>query len=138
MLATEFGIGVRNGCFCAHPYLAHLLGLTQGELAQVAACMAAGDRSAIPGMVRVSFGAYNTREEVDTLADALERIAGGGYRGDYVQDPASGEYAALGWSPPDVPFFSARPDRTAAQGTAQGVPRSVVAAVMSAVRRRRA
>ena len=27
VLADEHGIGVRSGCFCAHPYVAHLLGL---------------------------------------------------------------------------------------------------------------
>jgi selenocysteine lyase/cysteine desulfurase len=28
ILGCEGGIGVRNGCFCAHPYVVHLLGLT--------------------------------------------------------------------------------------------------------------
>jgi selenocysteine lyase/cysteine desulfurase len=31
ILGAEWGIGVRNGCFCAHPYLLHLLGLSAEE-----------------------------------------------------------------------------------------------------------
>ena len=31
-LSAEHGIGVRHGCFCAHPYLMRLLGLTPDEI----------------------------------------------------------------------------------------------------------
>jgi selenocysteine lyase/cysteine desulfurase len=106
VLATEYGIGVRNGCFCAHPYLIKLLGLTHGEVQQFRARMAAGDRSATPGMVRVSFGSYNTFEEVDVLVDALTRIARGEYQGNYEQDRASGEYSAVGFAPDPAAYFS--------------------------------
>ena len=34
-LSAEFAIGVRHGCFCAHPYLVRLLGLGERELAQL-------------------------------------------------------------------------------------------------------
>ena len=60
----------------------------------------------MPGMVRVSFGSYNSFEDVDALADALERIARGDVRGDYVQDRASGEYAARGFAPDTATCFS--------------------------------
>lgn len=106
VLGTEFGIGVRNGCFCAHPYLVRLLDLTHEDVAQHRARLAAGDRGAMPGMVRVSFGTYNTFEEVDRLADALRRIARGEYRGEYKQDRASGEYSAQGWAPDPASFFA--------------------------------
>lgn len=109
VLGTEFGIGVRNGCFCAHPYLIQLLGLTHDEVLQVRSSMAAGDRSALPGLVRVSFGIYNTMAEVDLLADALSRISRGSYHGDYHQDLASGEYSALRWSPKIAEYFSISP-----------------------------
>ena len=33
-LSAEFGIGVRHGCFCAHPYLVRLLGLSADEIAR--------------------------------------------------------------------------------------------------------
>jgi selenocysteine lyase/cysteine desulfurase len=36
ILSAEFGIGVRNGCFCAHPFLMHLLELSPEGGAQPA------------------------------------------------------------------------------------------------------
>ncbi len=90
VLSAEHGIGVRNGCFCAHPYLMHLLGLTPAVAQAVRARMATGDRRGMPGMVRVSFGLHNTREDVDRLVDALQQIACGALRAHYQQDRASG------------------------------------------------
>jgi selenocysteine lyase/cysteine desulfurase len=98
VLGAEFGVGVRNGCFCAHPYMLHLLGLTYADVAEVRASIAAGDYSAVPGMVRLSFSCYNTLAEVDLVADALGSIARGAYSGSYDVDPASGEYLPRGWS----------------------------------------
>ena len=34
--SAEYGIGVRHGCFCAHPYLLRLLGLSPAEVAATA------------------------------------------------------------------------------------------------------
>jgi cysteine desulfurase/selenocysteine lyase len=99
VLATEFGIGVRSGCFCAHPYLTRLLHLAQHDVDAVRVRLAAGDRASLPGMVRASFGAYNTVEEIDALVAALRAISAGDYRGNYVLDRANGEYAAAGWEP---------------------------------------
>jgi selenocysteine lyase/cysteine desulfurase len=99
VLSAEYGIGVRSGCFCAHPYLTHLLGLTKADAQRVRAEMAAADRSHVPGMVRISFGMYNTFDEVDLLIDSLSKIARGEFRGKYDQDRGSGEYSARGWAP---------------------------------------
>lgn len=99
ILSAEYGIGVRNGCFCAHPYIVHLLGLSRSEIERVRREIRAKNRSNMPGMVRVSFGIYNTAEEIDTLVEALVRIARGKYRGRYIQDPVSGEYHPAGWQP---------------------------------------
>lgn len=98
VLGAEFGIGVRNGCFCAHPCMLHLLGLTEAESAHVRDRISAGDHSAIPGMVRLSFGCYNTLAEVDLVADALGSVARGAYRGTYEVDAATGEHLPRGWS----------------------------------------
>jgi selenocysteine lyase/cysteine desulfurase len=106
VLGTEFGIGVRNGCFCAHPYLIRLLGLTADEVQQVRTAMAAGDGRAMPGLVRVSFGAYNIFEEVDALVEALGKIARGEFRGEYVQDRATGEYVTRDFSPDPALYFN--------------------------------
>jgi selenocysteine lyase/cysteine desulfurase len=99
ILGHEFGIGVRNGCFCAHPYILHLLGLDAAQTQHVRDEMLAHNRAHMPGLVRASFGLYNTLAEVDYLVEALTKIACGEYKGDYVQDRASGDYAPRGWQP---------------------------------------
>lgn len=105
-LASEYGIGVRNGCFCAHPYLIRLLGLSQGEVEHVRGTMASGDRSTVPGLVRISFGMYNSLDDIDRLAMALERIATGRLGATYRQDRDSGEYFAEGLAMNPADAFS--------------------------------
>ncbi len=99
ILGHEFGIGVRSGCFCAHPYLLHLLQVDHVEADTVRQQMLAGDRSNMPGMIRASFGLYNTIEEVDALIDAIIKIVKGEYSGDYVQNISTGEFVPRGWEP---------------------------------------
>ncbi len=106
ILGYEFGIGVRSGCFCAHPYILHLLGLNEDEAGQVRSRMLAGDRSEMPGLIRASFGLYNSLEDVDILEDALQRIVRGEYRGRYVQDRTSGEFIPDEWNPKFEEHFS--------------------------------
>jgi selenocysteine lyase/cysteine desulfurase len=106
ILGYEFGIGVRSGCFCAHPYILHLLGLTYNQAQDVRRRMLAGDRTEMPGMVRISFGLYNTKADVDELIDALHRISGGKYLGKYNQNKATGEYIPENWSPDFSHYFS--------------------------------
>lgn len=105
VLGYEFGIGVRSGCFCAHPYILHLLGLTESEAAQVRNNMLAGDRSNMPGMIRASFGLYNTTSEIDILLDALQKIINGDYKGHYHQTISTGEYIPEGWEPKFDQYF---------------------------------
>lgn len=105
VLGYEFGIGVRNGCFCAHPYILHLLRLTPDETDRVRAEMLAHDRSEMPGLVRASFGLYNTLEEVDEFVAALEQILRGEYHGRYHQNRASGDYVPDGWEPEFERYF---------------------------------
>ena len=106
ILAHEHGIGVRNGCFCAHPYLLRLLGVPPEEAARHQADIERGDRSRIPGAVRASLGIYNTQEEVDALVEALTRVARGEYAGAYVLDPATGDYSPQGYRVCFEEFFS--------------------------------
>ena len=105
ILGHEFGIGVRSGCFCAHPYILHLLGLSKAEATEVRNRIMSGDRSEMPGLIRASFGLYNTLEEVDILVDALTRISLGEYKGNYIQNKATGEYSPVGWEPNFVDYF---------------------------------
>ena len=105
ILGYEFGIGVRNGCFCAHPYILQLLGVSPDETERVRLNMLAHDRRNNPGLVRASFGMYNTLEEVDAFVEALEKIVRSEYKGTYVQDPASGDFFPDGWEDSYEDFF---------------------------------
>ncbi|MFW6098056.1 MAG: aminotransferase class V-fold PLP-dependent enzyme, partial [Chloroflexota bacterium] len=106
ILGHEFGIGVRNGCFCAHPYILRLMQISSQEIAGIRGRLRAGDRRENPGLVRASFGLYNTLEEVDVFASALEKIRDGRYRGRYRQDPASGDFVPADWRPNFSDFFA--------------------------------
>ncbi|HEX6383978.1 MAG TPA: aminotransferase class V-fold PLP-dependent enzyme [Anaerolineae bacterium] len=106
ILGHEFGIGVRNGCFCAHPYILRLLQLSPAEVARLEARMRAGNRRQNPGLVRASFGLYNTLAEVDTFVTALSKILRGEYAGHYRQDPASGEFVPENWTPEFADYFA--------------------------------
>lgn len=106
ILGYEFGIGVRSGCFCAHPYILHLLGLTPTEAAAARARILTQDRSEMPGMIRASFGLYNTFEEIDAFAEALTHIVHGEYKGQYYQERATGEYKPINWQPRFEEYFA--------------------------------
>jgi len=64
ILGYEGGIGVRSGCFCAHPYVVHLLDLEAEAEAAWRQQILDGDRSNMPGMVRISFGCYNNHPQL--------------------------------------------------------------------------
>jgi hypothetical protein len=49
---------------------------------------------------------YNTLEEVDQFAEALEKIVRGEYLGRYVQDAASGDFVPEGWEARFENFFT--------------------------------
>jgi selenocysteine lyase/cysteine desulfurase len=76
-LSAEHAIGVRHGCFCAHPYLLRLLALEPAEVAEYHAAVLRGDRRHVPGAVRASAGLSTTRADVDRFLDAVARIATG-------------------------------------------------------------
>jgi selenocysteine lyase/cysteine desulfurase len=106
ILGYEFGIGIRNGCFCAHPYVLHLLNITPEKSREVRQKIISGDRSDMPGFLRASFGLYNSYAEVDTLIDALHQIQAGKFKGEYLQDSATGDYSPRGWEPKFEQQFS--------------------------------
>ncbi len=106
VLGYEFGIGVRNGCFCAHPYLLDLLGVQEEQAEQVRTQILQGDRREVPGLVRISFGLYNTRAEVDGLMAGLACVSARAWKGDYVQDCASGQFAPRNWDVKMEEWFS--------------------------------
>jgi len=92
ILSFEGGIGVRNGCFCAHPYILRLLEVSPNDVEMHVSNVLKGNRSQLPGLVRVSFGIYNTRADIDALIEMLQKILIGDYKDDYQLDTATGEY----------------------------------------------
>ena len=103
-LSAEFGIGVRHGCFCAHPYLLRLLGLSAGEVASYRGAVLAGDRREIPGAVRASAGLSTSADDIDQLLAAVAAIAAGPEPPvPYEQDPETGDY----WPLVDAPGWTA-------------------------------
>lgn len=70
LLQDKRGIAVRTGCFCAHPYVIRLLGKTDKDHYQYIQQKQEGKI----GMVRASFGLYNTEEEVDEFLNCLDEI----------------------------------------------------------------
>jgi selenocysteine lyase/cysteine desulfurase len=92
-LSAEFGIGVRHGCFCAHPYILGLLGVSPVEVARYWEAVQHGDRRNAPGAVRASASLATTREEIDALLAAVASIAGSAPPPvQYVQDRHTGDY----------------------------------------------
>ena len=115
-LSAEHGIATRHGCFCAHPYLLRLLGLTTAEVAAYRVDVLKRDRRAIPGAVRASAGINTTEADVDRLLDAVARIAGGEEPPvDYEQDDVTGDW----WPAGDLPGWSAE-DRALGASCARG------------------
>ncbi|MGZ7065136.1 MAG: aminotransferase class V-fold PLP-dependent enzyme [Candidatus Aminicenantales bacterium] len=76
-LAGEGGIGVRDGCFCAHILVKRVLGIPPVREALADAGLRLAPRltkSLLPGLVRVSFGIENDERDIGRLVNALKRI----------------------------------------------------------------
>ena len=101
VLGYEHGVGVRSGCFCAHPYIAHLLSLDQTAAMAWVDRVRHGDKRGAPGMVRISFGCYNDRHDVDLAVAALEQIVAGDITGKYRAD-IDGSYHPAGYIEPTL------------------------------------
>ena len=74
-LANEYAIGTRSGCFCAHPYMGRLLGLTEAEIDQFHTDVRNGNRHRLPGAVRVSANRQTYLTDIPLLGHALREIA---------------------------------------------------------------
>ena len=115
-LSGEYGIGVRHGCFCAHPYLMRLLHLSADEIAAYRQAVHRGDRTTMPGAVRASAGLSTTLDDIDRLLAAVTDIASGRPAPvDYLQDTHTGDY----WPAGDIPGWTAS-DRLVGASCARG------------------
>ena len=93
-LSAEFGIGVRSGCFCAHPYLMRLLGLDDDQTAQYRERVRTGEHQLLPGAVRASAGLGTSVQHVQALGEALRTIAATPAEAGRYTLTASGEFVA--------------------------------------------
>lgn len=92
ILSAEHGIGVRHGCFCAHPLMMELLHVETAEADRLMAATRAGGHPHLPGAARISFGLPTTETDVDAAVAALRSIATDGPAWTYAVDELSGEY----------------------------------------------
>jgi cysteine desulfurase / selenocysteine lyase len=103
-LSHEWGVAVRNGCFCANPYVFHLLNMNKEAVEKVEGEVAADRRTALPGAVRASLAPYNDPVEVDRFADAVRHVASGRLKASYEQ-ASDGTYSPVGgWPALPNPF----------------------------------
>jgi selenocysteine lyase/cysteine desulfurase len=92
-LSAEYGIAVRHGCFCAHPYVVRLLGLGDVAVDAYRNEVLSGDHRNVPGAVRASAGLGTSGEEIDTLLVAVADLSGGlPAPVAYEQDVGTGDY----------------------------------------------
>lgn len=69
-LSNTFGIAVRNGCFCAHPYVEKLLNISESDMEK----FLKNPNLEKPGLIRASLAMYNTKREVDRFTEAIYKI----------------------------------------------------------------
>ena len=101
VLGYEHGVGVRSGCFCAHPYISHLLGRDRTESMVWVDRARDGDKRGAPGMVRISFGCYNDSHDVDVAVAALEQLIAGEIAAAYRAD-RDGSFHPVGYVEPTM------------------------------------
>jgi cysteine desulfurase / selenocysteine lyase len=105
-LGFEWGIGVRAGCFCAHPGMSYLLGLSSEEMVSLEEQILLHEKFGAPGATRASLALYNSANDVDTLVSALQMIASGEPGPVYYPNHATNEYVPAGWRPDFDSAFS--------------------------------
>jgi selenocysteine lyase/cysteine desulfurase len=92
VLSAEYGIGIRHGCFCAHPLMARLLRVDDTEMHRLLDVTRAGHHERLPGAARMSLGLGSTTADIDALADALRQVAADGPRWTYAIAAGTDEY----------------------------------------------
>jgi selenocysteine lyase/cysteine desulfurase len=92
VLSAEHAVGVRHGCFCAHPYITHLLGISYEEAHAIRERLRRGEHAGIPGAIRASFGIGTTVEDIDRLLAGLRQLIEQGPKLSYTLDDATGDY----------------------------------------------
>ncbi|WP_327663719.1 MULTISPECIES: aminotransferase class V-fold PLP-dependent enzyme [unclassified Streptomyces] len=81
-LSAEYGIGVRDGLFCAHPLVRTLLGSDPQQQGECGAPEAAPGEKSL-NAIRVSFGAGTPDEHVERFVAAVKELVQDGARWNY-------------------------------------------------------
>jgi selenocysteine lyase/cysteine desulfurase len=92
ILSHEYAIGTRTGCFCAHPYLMSLFHVNQQTIESLRDDLSRDDKTNMLGALRISFGFYNSKEDIDAVVSALQDINDRKWRGEYRQEKKTGEF----------------------------------------------
>ena len=110
ILNDYFNIAVRNECFCAHPYVQEMLSATHKQ--ELDNCESINSNLSWKmepwmGMVRISFGIYNKKKDVDFLVSSIEKIIKNKayYKKQYKTDN-NGDYKHLNFEFSSDDFFS--------------------------------
>ena len=98
VLSYEWAIGVRAGCFCAHPGMTHLLQVSAVAAAEFQSQIIAHVRSQLPGAARASIGLHNSPRDLDYFFQGLSAIVERRFSASYQLDSTTGEYIPRGWS----------------------------------------
>ena len=92
VLSAEHGIGIRHGCFCAHPLMMRLLRVDDAEAQRLIDVTRGGGHERLPGAARMSLGLGSVKADIDALANALRAIATDGPRWTYAANDVTDEY----------------------------------------------
>jgi selenocysteine lyase/cysteine desulfurase len=92
VLSHEYAIGTRTGCFCAHPYILRLFHATPQLMDDLRVDLSHDDKTRMLGALRISFGFYNTRDDIDAVVSALRDINDQKWYGEYRQEKRTGEF----------------------------------------------
>ena len=110
ILNDYFNIAVRNECFCAHPYVEQMLHMThQDEISKLDCIDNHLSWKVEPwmGMVRASFGIYNTKKDVDKLISSIKDIIDNKQKySDYYSVDSNGDYKHNQFQFSSKDFFS--------------------------------
>ena len=71
---NDHNVAVRNGCFCAQPYVANLMALSKEDMAYYTQQMEEGDRRELPGYVRISLSHDNSEQDVEAVVSLLREL----------------------------------------------------------------
>lgn len=93
VLSAEYGVAVRDGCFCAHPLMLRLLDVHEDKAEEIRQALAAGLHAEVPGAIRMSTSVATTTADLDRAIDALAKVVHDGPGRDYVFDEAHGTWA---------------------------------------------